>query len=315
MAAAGLRERRADHGPRAKTPGDRPRPRASRPAAPPTSKLKAARGVGLTSRMAAVAAGALAVLILVAALATGGRAGRVADGAARVASRALDVAGAARGLVGDNFAGIGFRVAEVHLQGSSPSSRDEILRAAAVRPGVPVLGLDLDAIRARVERVGWVEHARIIRLLPDTLVIAVRQRPLLAVWQHHGRLDVVAVDGRVAGGVNPRDFTTLPRIIGDGANADAASLLTELYRRPKLYARIQAIRRVDGRRWDLLLRDGDLLMLSASDPVAALARLDRLRRTSHILDLGLARIDLRSTEFTVARPKGAVPTTSVSRGV
>ena len=302
MVAATLRHRRGDASSRAKGSGDRARPRVSRSAAPAPSKLKAAQGVRLGAAAAVAVAAMLAALILAAALATGGRGAQLVDGAQRLAAAAVDLAEKGRGLVAERFAGLGFRLSEVHLQGASPASQQEILRAAAITPGVPILGLDLNAIRARVERVAWVDHARVIRLLPDTLVIAVQERPLLAVWQHQGRLDVVAADGRVDLTVDPRHFAALPRIIGVGANTEAAKLLPELSKRPRLMVRLRAIRRVDQRRWDLLLKDGGTVLLPASEEVAALDRLDRLDRASRILDLGLSRIDLRNPTFMVVRP-------------
>lgn len=305
MAAATARDRRGDAKSRAKGSADRARPRVSRTAGTATSKLKAAQGVRLRASAAIAVAALLAALILAATLATGGRAAQVVDGAKRVAADAADLAGAGRGLVADRFAGLGFRLSEVHLQGASPASQKEILQAAAVTPGVPILGLDLSAIRARVERVAWVDHARVIRLLPDTLVIAVQERPLMAVWQHQGRLDVVAADGRVDSTVDPRHFLGLPRIIGRGANTEAAGLLPVLGRRPHLMGRLRAIRRVDERRWDLILKDGGTVLLPADEEAAALDRLDRLDRDSHLLDLPLARIDLRNRRFIVARPQSA----------
>jgi len=312
MVAATLRDRRVDAKSRAKGSGDRARPRVSRSAAPAPSKLRAAQGVSLGAPAAMAVAAMLAALILAAALATGGRGAQLVGGTQRLAAGAADLAGKGRGLVAERFAGLGFRVSEVHLQGASPASQKEILRAAAITPGVPILGLDLDAVRARVERVAWVDHARVIRLLPDTLVIVVQERPLMAIWQHQGRVDVVAADGRVDPTVDPRRFATLPRVIGAGANTEAANLLPELSKRPRLMARLRAVRRVDQRRWDLLLKDGETVLLPASEEVAALDRLDRLDRASHILDLGLARIDLRNPRFIVARPANVAATAPAS---
>jgi cell division protein FtsQ len=317
MAAATLRDRRADAKSRAKGSADRARPRVSRAAGPATSKLKAAQGVRLGASAALAAAAMLAALILVAALATDGRAGQVVDGAERLAAGAADLADTGRGLVAERFAGLGFRVSEVHLQGASPASQKEILRAAAIAPGVPILGLDLGVIRTRVEQVAWVDRARVIRLLPDTLVIAVQERPLMALWQHQGRVDVIASDGRVDPTVDPRRFATLPRIIGPGANTEAAKLLSTLSRRPRVMARLRAIRRVDQRRWDLLTSDGGTILLPAADEAAALDRLDRLDRDSRILELGLARIDLRNPGFVVARPgnqAAAAPAAAAAAG-
>jgi cell division protein FtsQ len=306
MVAATLRRRRADANSRTKGSADRARLRVSRTGAAATSKLKAAQGVRLGASAAVMAAALLAALILAAALATGGRGALLVDGAERLAADAIDFADAGEGLIAGRFAGLGFRLAEVHLQGASPASQKEILEAAAVTPGVPILGLDLNAIRARVERVAWVDHARVIRLLPDTLVIAVQQRPLMAVWQHGGRFDVVAADGRIDPTVDPRHFAALPRIIGPGANLEAVKLLPTLAQRPVLMSRIKAIRRVDERRWDLLMTGGGTVLLPDTDEAAALDRLVRLDRAAHILDLGLARIDLRNPRFVVVRP-GVAP--------
>jgi cell division protein FtsQ len=102
--------------------------------------------------------------------------------------------------------------------------------------------------------------------------------------------------------VDPRHFSTLPHLIGAGANTEAVKLLPVLSQRPRLMARVRAIRRVDERRWDLLLKDGGTILLPDSEEGAALDRLDRLDQTSHILDLGLARLDLRNPRFVVARP-------------
>jgi cell division protein FtsQ len=313
MVVATLRDRRGDAKSRTKGSAGRARPRVSRTGAPAASKLKAAQGVRLGPTAAIAVAALLAALILAAALATDGRGAQLARGAERLAANTVDLADASQGLVADRFAGLGFRLAEVHLQGASPASQKEILQAAAVTPGVPILGLDLNAIRARVERVAWVDHARVIRLLPDTLVIAVQQRPLMAVWQHQGRIDVVAADGRIDPTVDPRHFSTLPRLIGAGANTEAAQLLPILAKQPVLMARVRAIRRVDERRWDLLLKDGATIVLPDSGESAALDRLDRLDRDAHILDLGLTRIDLRNPRFVVARP-GAVAASGPASG-
>ena len=64
--------------------------------------------------------------------------------------------------------------------------------------------------------------------------------------------------------------------------------------------------RVDDRRWDLRLKDGTLIQLPAIDEEAALIRLDGLEQSQRILDLGLARIDLRNSEFLAVRPRDAV---------
>jgi cell division protein FtsQ len=259
--------------------------------------------VGLGWRAAGAFAGLLVLMILVAALATGGRAGAVTRFGGRVVVGGANLIRGAQDLVDGQFADLGFHVDAVNLRGASKVSRDEILEAASIEPGAPILGLDLAAIRGRVERVGWVERANVMRLLPGTLVISVTERPLMAIWEHQGRRDVVARGGMVVTAVDPSQFRRLPTIVGEGANMAAESFLPLVLNRPRLAARLRAIRRVDGLRWDLFLTNGALVLLPAEGETRALDTLDALDRTNRILDLDLERIDLRTAGFTVVRPR------------
>lgn len=276
-----------------------PRPAKTR-RAPVPSKLKAAHGAGISRPLAITALCLLFALGVVVVLATDGRGERIAH----VAHEAMDT----------HLASLGFRLGEVHLQGTSPAARAEILHAAALPLGAPILTLDLDAIRRRVEGVGWVERARVIRLLPDTLVVSVDERPLIAVWEHGGKAVVVASNGAVMSKVDPAHFSGLPLIVGEGANTAAAPMLQLLGARPRLSQRLDALVRVDGRRWDIRLKDGCLIMLPASGEDEALRRFDQLDRQSRVLELGFARIDLRDPEMVVVRPRGGVAPVSTSGG-
>ena len=221
---------------------------------------------------------------------------------------------AAKAAVDGRFATLGFRLTTVHLQGASPVARAEIMRAAALKPNTPILAIDIDAVRARVETVPWVKSARVIRLYPSTLVIAVDQRPLLAVWQHAGHSRLITADGTSVGLDDSSHWPPLPLIVGEGADSAAASILPAIQSRAQLAGRMEALIRVDGRRWDLQLKDGGVIELPAEDPSSALARLDALDREGRILELGLARIDLRDPEMVVVRPRSAADTTVTYAG-
>jgi cell division protein FtsQ len=197
----------------------------------------------------------------------------------------------------------GFRLQNVRLDGASPQSAADILRAAALTKDAPLFGLDLAGARSRVEQVGWVKSARVIRLFPDSVVIAVDERRLEAVWEHAGHVGVIDASGVVAPEADPGKFASLPLVVGDGANLAAAAILPLIQSRPRLVDRLDALVRVDGRRWDLRLRDGAIVQLPATDEQAALIRLDQLDQQSRILDLGFSRIDLRDPEMVAVRPR------------
>ncbi len=253
--------------------------------------MHAAQGVGLSPVVALLGTAAVIVLGVTIALATGGRGAKLAV--------------AANAGYDQRLADLGFKINAVHLQGASRASEADIMAATGLRRDQPIFGLDLEAVRANVERVGWVKHAKVIRLLPDTMVIAVEERRMLAVWQHAGHTQVVDSEGNVVGEADPGHFAALPLVVGEGADKAAAAILPAITARPRLAQRVEALVRVDDRRWDLRLKDGALIQLPAAGEEAALIRLDQLDDKSRILELGLARIDLRDPEMVAVRPRAS----------
>ena len=283
--------RQSNARPRAKAPVSPGKTRAS-PKGPQTAaKLRAARGVGLPPKFAIAVAGLVFGVGIVVTLATGHRAQALADNT--------------RQAVAGQSAGLGFKVREILVQGASPMAERAVLEAAGLRIGQPILDVDLDKVRKSVEGVGWVRDAQVVRLLPDTLVVAVSQRETLAVWQNRGRTWVIDSSGRPIPEADAGRFPELPLIVGDGANEGAAQILQAVQSRPRLVERLEAIVRVDGRRWDLRLKDGGLVQLPAVEEESALIQLDQLDRRQRILELGFERIDLREPGIVAVRPRGA----------
>jgi len=198
----------------------------------------------------------------------------------------------------------GLRVKALTIQGASPQAEPAIAAAAGVSTAQPLLGVDLAAIRGNVEKVGWVKAARVVRLFPDTVVIDVTQRQTLAVWQHAGRTTVVDSDGAPIPEADPGRFADLPLIVGDGANEAVSAILPILNKHPTVMQRVEALVRVDDRRWDLRMRDGGLVQLPAIGEDSALIQLETLDQKSRILELGFERIDLRDPEMVAVRPRG-----------
>lgn len=254
------------------------------------AKLRAAHGVGLAPQHALSAAAAVLAVALVVTMGTGHRAEQMGQSITRG--------------VGDRFAHLGFRLKAVHVEGASAMARGDILAATGAYDGQPMIGMDLEALRKSVEQVGWVKEARIVRLLPDTLVVVVTERRQLAVWQSSGRAVVIDENGKVIPEADASQFARLPLIVGEGANDFAAQILPEVAARPRLMERLEALVRVDNRRWDLRLKDGSLVQLPAVDEEAALIQLEQLDQRSRILELGFERIDLRDPNMVAVRPRG-----------
>ena len=257
------------------------------------SKLRGAGAIGLDHRAALWAALGLLCLVLLLTVFTGGR---------------LKVLGGhIGGAVDQQFAHLGFKVKSVTVQGGSPFSTPYVVQASGLTQGEPILGLNLDDVREKVEQVGWIKSAKVIRLLPDSLVIAVTERPRLAVWQHGDQTSVVDKDGQVIPEADAGLFSDLPLIVGEGANEAASTILPEVMARPSLMGRLEALVRVDGRRWDLRLKDGGIIQLPAAREDSALIQFDQLEQKSKLLESGFERVDLRDPDMIAVRPKGAPP--------
>jgi cell division protein FtsQ len=115
----------------------------------------------------------------------------------------------------------------------------------------------------------------------------------MAVWKKNGRLLVIDGTGRTIPEADPAAFPQLPLVVGQGAETVAADILKSVASRPRLKSRVEALVRVDERRWDIHLKDGSIILLPAVDEESALIELDLLDRRDAILEAGLERIDLR----------------------
>lgn len=210
---------------------------------------------------------------------------------------------------------MGFKVRDVHVQGTSGMAQADVIAATGLYQDEPILTLDLKALQAKVEAVGWVKSAKVVRLLPDTLVIAVVERQRLAVWQNQGQTRVVDVEGKVIQEANAANFSNLPLVVGVGANEAAPVIMPMVLSRPRLVSRLEALVRVDQRRWDLRLKDGGIIQLPAVGEDSALIQLDQIDQKSRILDLGFERIDLRNPEALAVRPRaGSAPDGLIAGG-
>ena len=255
------------------------------PATP--AKVSALGRMDLSPRavMISMAAGCL---VLTAVLATGARAERIG------AAFSNGVDGVTTGL--------GLKLRRVHVTGASAEAKPVIERALQLQTGMPIAGLDLDELQQRAQSVGWVKEARVVRLLPDTLIVEITEHDRLAVWQNAGRVHVIDGQGQVIAGAQAARYPQLPLVVGLGADQAAADILPLLAQRPRLMGRVDALVRVDERRWDLRLKDGSLIQLPAVGQEEALIRLDALDQRERLLDLGFARVDLRTPEEVAVRP-------------
>ena len=74
-----------------------------------------------------------------------------------------------------------------------------------------------------------------------------------------------------------------------------------LSRKPALFAQVQAVVLVGGRRWDIRLKNGIKVYLPEVETFAAWVRLAQLEAENRIFDRDVAAIDLRLPDRLVVR--------------
>jgi cell division protein FtsQ len=197
---------------------------------------------------------------------------------------------------------LGFVVRDVFVVGRGETPKRTLLEALAVKRGAPILSVDLEEARQRVQALPWVRHASVRRVLPDTLIVEIVERRPLALWQHEKKFALIDEEGQVILRDDVGPFSRLMVVVGEDAPANAAVLVRMLASEPELLPRVTAAVRVGGRRWNVHLADGIDVKLPEQDPERAWRRLADYQRQHRLLDKPVRVLDLRLEDRLVVRP-------------
>ena len=195
----------------------------------------------------------------------------------------------------DVTARAGFKVGEITVTGRNRTAEAEVVEALAVRLGDPILAIDIDDARDRLEALPTVRAAAVQRRLPGSLRVVIAERQPVALWQHDGEFVLVDRDGhQIPGSI--QGFEDLLLVVGDGAPTAASDLLEMLATEPLLSPRVKAAVRVGSRRWDLHLDDavkGLEAKLPEEDAEAAWHHLAELEGHKGLTQRRITMVDLR----------------------
>lgn len=207
----------------------------------------------------------------------------------------------------DGLRKAGFALEAVDVAGASHAEADAIRAALDLNWHDSIFALDLEAARARVEALDWVDQAAVIRLLPNRVQVVVSEQTPLARWQIDGDILVIDIHGERIDQAAPGEYAELPLVVGEGAASAAPSLLAALDRFPLIGGRVEAAQRVGDRRWTLFVDTGAQIYLPEDNDDAALALLSDLQQRRALLDARAASIDLRNPDKLVISPAAEEP--------
>ncbi|WP_083567715.1 cell division protein FtsQ/DivIB [Hyphomicrobium sp. CS1GBMeth3] len=198
---------------------------------------------------------------------------------------------------------LGFSIDQVTLVGHRFSYDRDVFDALDLGNVRTFGALDTAAVKARIERLPWIDTAEITRVYPGGLDIRVTERKPYALWSRTGSFYLIDKTGRVLGAVNRDALPDLPRFAGEGAASEAASLLDTIARYPEVASRLTEAERVSERRWRLKLDNATTLELPADDEVGALEELTRDAGLANLVSSGRTTLDFRGPGRVAIRPE------------
>lgn len=187
----------------------------------------------------------------------------------------------------------GFRITSVVVNGRKQLSQDEVLGIGGVNGRSSLLFLDAATVRDKLKANPWIAEATVQKFYPGQLQIDLVERTAFALWQQGGRLAVIADDGAVLEPYVSRRFTSLPLVVGKGAETRARDFLALLARYPQVHSITKAAIFVGERRWNLRLKDGLDIRLPENDVGNALAALSKMDKEDKLFSRDIVAVDMR----------------------
>jgi cell division protein FtsQ len=200
----------------------------------------------------------------------------------------------------------GFEVSAVQIEGRRNIGETDVAAALGPYDGVSVFAFDTNAARERLKRIGWIKEARVMRLLPSTLVVEIEERKPYALWREGGKTAVIDEEGNLLSLAGDSEFGSLPKVSGPGAAAPAKALIDALASYPDVRSRVGDMERIAGRRWDLVMDTGLRVKLPAQGFKEAIGQFSAIAAKNPAALYEMAEMDFRvPAQFTVRLKDGS----------
>lgn len=154
---------------------------------------------------------------------------------------------------------LGFVVKTITIVGNNTVAAEVLVDDLGIRVGEPMALADLGGALAKVSKLEWVHAAEVTRRWPSEIVIAVRERRPVALWDSSNGRVLIDQNGYSFGSSYVDDFSDLLMIRGVGAPEAFPALLHILETKSAIKSSIVGAVLVGDRRWNLRIR-GDLLV-------------------------------------------------------
>jgi cell division protein FtsQ len=192
----------------------------------------------------------------------------------------------------------GFEVSSVDVRGTKRLDELKVYDQVLGERNRSMTQVDLQALRAKVMTLSWVEDARVSRQLPDKIVVDVVERKPHAVLRKPGRLVLIDATGHELEPISKARAKGMLVISGPGAQGQVEALSALLDAAPALRPQVAAAEWIGNRRWNLTFKTGQVLALPQGDEPGAKALIEfaRLDGVNRLIGGKVVAFDMRTPE-------------------
>jgi len=187
-----------------------------------------------------------------------------------------------------------FMVSMMDLSGASDEVAEDIREILPVDFPVSSFALDMAFVKSTVEELDAVKSATVRLRSGGIFEMIIKERIPAAVWQSDQGFFAIDETGRRVSDLAARNARMdLPVFAGEGADKLVMEglLLTAIAQ--ELDNRVVGLVRVGARRWDVILTNGQRILLPETDADQALERVIALDQAQDLLNRDISVVDMR----------------------
>lgn len=181
------------------------------------------------------------------------------------------------------------RTVSISATGNENVDLNAVAAAVAIAPGTRAWRVDLSEINNRVASTPGVRKSAVRRRADGNIAVRVQMHRAVAQWFDGVNYFPISADGTI---VARSDAGRTPgAVVFTGPVPDDIADITAAAR--KLGDKCDFLEWIDGRRWNIVTRDGVTVMLPGDNPTGAIGTLVALDQNHAILNRKIQLIDMR----------------------
>lgn len=187
----------------------------------------------------------------------------------------------------------GIRLETVKVGGNTVIPLQNIMETLSLPKGYPMLAINTNDLRQKLERQGWIKSAIVTKSLPNTLVIQITEHTPMALWQNNKKYQLISKNGDLMGQSHMNQFLDLLLLVGNNIPKRTQDISHMLDNMPLIKNRIKIVSLMSDRWWALKTKSDIEILLPIENAPQHASFLNTIQQEKQILDRDIIRIDLR----------------------